>query len=411
MSRSPCRLFLGPCRGVSSAILLATLTIVAPASSLRAQDQDQLNDLLKIWAHHPLTGEVLPAETAHPVRVPYPIRGKVGDGEPDKLPYSISLEWEAPDYDGAPSADEIGNDLLGPATQLRILVGQREYEGDDWPVDVEVGRNYRNDDMFRIDPGQAFSRRMRGTGLYWDGEIDLPFDVMAETILLMRAVLERDGVVIDSVTTEIRPGMPELRFRSTIISENMGDMEGLRITGTVAGRTGLEFDEGYLTLSGRGEVTYEDFHIEARGASPIQACTFFTSTRGGYFRAREVVLFRDALPPLVPAPDPGAPLAVAESVFGIEPGIEESVRISCPNSPVDFPLPNILHFFAGFYSIHGGEVDGEPNEMDEARGGLVMTGWEAGEGDVIATRTYDRQGPVGPGTLIEETVLELVWVR
>lgn len=80
-------------------------------------------------------------------------------------------------------------------------------------------------------------------------------------------------------------------------------------------------------------------------------------------------------------------------------------------SPVKFPLPRVLHFYAGFYSIHGGEVEPFPNEMDEGRGGLVMGDWEPGEGDVIATRTYDREGPVGPGTLVEQTTLELRWAR
>jgi len=58
-----------------------------------------------------------------------------------------------------------------------------------------------------------------------------------------------------------------------------------------------------------------------------------------------------------------------------------------------------------------GQVEPFPNEASEERGGLVIGGWESGDGDVIATRTYDRQGPVGPGTLIERTTLELRWTR
>ena len=119
-------------------------------------------------------------------------------------------------------------------------------------------------------------------------------------------------------------------FCSTIISQNMQNAhEGPEITGTVAGRTGLEFADDYLKLSGRGEVTYEDFHVSMRALAPIGSCNFLTSTTDGYFTVPEIVLFRDSLPPPVSAPDPGAALSVDQAVFRIEPGIDESLTIDC----------------------------------------------------------------------------------
>ena len=38
-----------------------------------------------------------------------------------------------------------------------------------------------------------------------------------------------------------------------------------------------------------------------------------------------------------------------------------------------------------------------------------MTEWDPGEGDVIATKTYEREGPARNATLSERTTLELRW--
>ncbi len=79
------------------------------------------------------------------------------------------------------------------------------------------------------------------------------------------------------------------------------------------------------------------------------------------------------------------------------------------------PLP-LIHYFAAFYSIHGGEVDiigpsGDAtrpaNEMDESRGGLVMEGWSSGTGSILASKTYQRSGRRDKATLQEDTRFEL----
>jgi len=383
------------CPGVRSILrgLLGVLVILAgqtiPVRGIRAQDESAPS--VEITAQHPLTGAELSAETPHPVR------GVPGDGLPDRIPYAIIVRWERRSSRQYESLAEAENDarrvLASLEVELRVGDGaDLTVEPAFYPITYPLNR-----DVSSVYAGK--------------GEVALPSDLTPEQIVDFMLVLYQDGVPVDTFTTEIRPGMPELRFRSTIISDNMGDTEGLRLTGTASGRTGLEFAEDYLTLSGRGEVEYEDFQIEFRADNPMQNCTIATSTRDGYFRAVQVVLFTDSLPPPAPSPDTGADLAPNDVVFALEPGIGESATISCPGSPVNFPLPEVLHFFAGFYSIHGGEVDGQPNEMDEGRGGLVIDGWESGEGDVIATRTYSRRGSIGPGTLIEETVLELRWVN
>ncbi|MDH3272764.1 MAG: hypothetical protein OEN56_15605, partial [Gemmatimonadota bacterium] len=115
-----------------------------------------------------------------------------------------------------------------------------------------------------------------------------------------------------------------------------------------------------------------------------------------------------SLPSPVAAHESGQDLSVTEVVLALDPRIKETAKPNCGF----FPLPafRFNHFFAGFYSMHGGQVPGQTNEMDEARGGVVIGGWVPGMGRVIATRTYSRQGPLeGSGTLTEETTLELRW--
>ena len=116
--------------------------------------------------------------------------------------------------------------------------------------------------------------------------------------------------------------------------------------------------------------------------------------------------------------DGGLPVAPAESdhdlvpidvVLALDPGITERAVFEC--GVVQWPIPSLLSFYAGFYSIHGGKA-GYPNEMDEDRGGLVIKEWVPGAGNVIATRTYSRAGPLSNGAKIrEETTLELRWAE
>ena len=122
------------------------------------------------------------------------------------------------------------------------------------------------------------------------------------------------------------------------------------------------------------------------------------------------MLFKETLPPPVAAPENGPDLVPIDVVIAIDKGITESAVIQC--GPIPFPIPSLLSFYAGFYSIHGGQTGNHPNEVDEERGGFVIEEWVSGEGNVIATRTYSREGPIdGGGVLREETILELRWAE
>ncbi|RLC55562.1 MAG: hypothetical protein DRI30_07375 [Chloroflexi bacterium] len=366
------------------AVVVAAVALFLPAGSAGAQTID---DGLETAMHNPVTGKELSTAEDSPPENTYPVRGLIGDGVPDKIPYMFRVAYKSP-VPGGPTAEEIGDDLLWGNLTIEIHVSL-DPEGEDHSIEEEL--HPREGNL----PNTYFS------GL---GEIDLPFDVIREMAFEMQAILFRAGIPIDTFTTEIRPGMPEMTIRSTMTIDG-GD--ALNITSTVSGRTGLEFSSDYFTLSGRGSLDYEHFSVET--SAPPQ-CQIATSTTPGYWRAIEVVLFDESHPLPVAAPENGHDLVPIDVVMAIDKGITESAVIQC--GPIPFPLPTLLSFYAGFYSMHGGQTGNHPNEVDESRGGFVIEEWVAGEGNVIATRTYSREGPLdGDGVLREETFLELRWAE
>lgn len=170
----------------------------------------------------------------------------------------------------------------------------------------------------------------------------------------------------------------------------------MNITGTISGKTALEFSSDYLRLSGQGLIDYEDFVF----IPPNRGCTVNATWEGGFWRALDVVLadspeeFDASIESVGGFPPP------VEIVMALDPNIDETVSLQCGIASV--PIPGFKHFFPAFYSAHG-------DEMDEGRQGLVMTGWMPGEGDVIATRTYRRAVDIGGATITESTTVELRW--
>jgi hypothetical protein len=99
------------------------------------------------------------------------------------------------------------------------------------------------------------------------------------------------------------------------------------------------------------------------------------------------------------------PVVPERLILFIPPTISETLSTTCNGTTVSSPF---IHYFAGFYSFHGGELCGGENELDEDLGGLVITGWTAGPGDVLARKVYDRSCTEEEVTFTEETTIELV---
>jgi len=339
-----------------------------------------------IAGFHPMTGDGLPSDT------PYPVSGTPGDGVPDGFRWMIEVKFPR-------NLDLVDvRDLEN--TRIKITVFPVETGGDPLYRDGRmVGEQITNDPDW--DSAPVFGRSLLAKGGF-----DLPFDAIENMLLGYKAQLFRGGDTLASFFTQVTVGNPELTIHSTIVSDNLIG-EGDKVTGTVNGKTALALADDFRTLSGRGPLHYESFEIE----HTARQCTISKKTKDGSWGAVEIVL-PDSLPRPnsstdgeMSMPPPG------DAIIRVDPGINESAVIMCPPSP-PFPLPFILHFFAGFYSFHGGEF-GHANEMDEDRGGLVMPGWEAGSGNVIATKTYDRahqrteQGRFV--TFSERTILNLQW--
>jgi hypothetical protein len=184
-------------------VVLAALAI--SAEGLLAQDETDPS--IEMTAHHPLTGAQLPGET------PYPVRGVPGDGRQDDIPVSIVISYEAFSEPTGPS--RLARDLRDALLSLQIRFGGGgELDIDPgWHVASVEGELDRNINPWGGGPlSEVFA---------WEGVIPAGIDVPLGRALRMEAVLFRDDVPIDTFTTEIRPGMPELRFRSTIISQNI----------------------------------------------------------------------------------------------------------------------------------------------------------------------------------------------
>lgn len=387
-------------RFIPTALLMAALAL-APLGDLCAQDPaaegaaagaaEEAAEALTLTVNNGYTGKPLDTTT------PAPHQGQLGDGLPDRLGYNIIITDTARSDSGEP---ELAADLGSLSIKVIIYDGR----GVDQTPD---GRNtYASEEARQRAAWPLFEEYLvyhrtnnRRTDLH--GFIDLGFDLEVGAIYDFIAILERDGarqdsVPVDTFTTQFTPGMPVLSIRSTVTSGGGSGRESMRMTGKISGTSALEMSSDYLRLSGRGRIDYEDFVL-----IPPGGCDAGATWEGDYFwEVLEVVLadspeeFDASLESVGGFPPP------VEVVVALDPSIDEVVAIRC--GPVTVPIPGFKHFFPAFYSVHG-------DEMSEERRGLVMTGWMPGEGDVIATRTYERAVQIENVTITESTILELRW--
>ena len=338
---------------------------------------------------HPLTGEALPSS------IPYPFQGTAGDGIPDKIQYMIAIE----------STTELVDEALSQ-TDFR-----------QW-TDIRM-------DVWSFDDGQSGSSNSivrnrtehetysRGQTTYIMGEIDLSFDLSQLTSLAYSAALLKDGVVLDTFYTEIVAGNPILTIESSVATNGMVSGDALA-SSVVTGQTALVFEGDFGVMKGRGPLNYEKFEIDPDN----NRCTVTTSKQDGSWRAE--VVFPGNMSQIESRIDHGGSMpGPSEVIVLIEPNIKEKATIRCRGGfPPVLPLPMLIHFYSVFYSWHGGEIkaynesgrlERQPNEMNEGRGGLVMTDWQPGSGHIIATRTYKRRGKSKKVTFEEDTKLVLKW--
>jgi hypothetical protein len=356
---------------------------------------EAIDERLEIFGYNPVNGELLPGST------PYPFVGKPSDSDPDKIQWAVVISLPS---------DITGIEEYMENAQVGILIkptsSQDEEpdpnDADDWGA-YEPWRNF----IFGTTrPGRITK--------YLSGEIDLSFDVSQLQQLNFMAALIVNGGIIDTFNTEIIAGNPELTIHSKITSGGQ-IMSGALFYSEVSGRIPLAFEPDYSILKGRGPLTYEKFEIDPDD----ERCTISTKTSPDDWRVEVVfpaglTLLESSIDSFRYLPPP------LESVTMIGPKIKESATFRCPGGvPPILKYPKLIHFFASFMSFHGGEIPcydlvtrelvEQTNEMNRSRGGLIMTNWKPGTGNIIATRTYRRLGARGGATFEEDTKLVLRW--
>lgn len=319
------------------------------ASLALATGGDALRIREVVWIQHPLTKEDLPSETT----VPYPVVGQPEDGDADWIPYLIKVDG----VEGEPQG-------------FTVHVTVNGFAGDPKPL---------SDGTMLDSKGNVWQVK---------GEVSVPFDAQQgqEVEIKVEVDLPEGGQSKWEETVTL--GNPDLYFASEIKTRNIvGD--DIVLTSRVEAEFPLSFSSNLGTLVGRDDLIYKEFIAE----HPVPECSLPTTTTDGTLTIREVVY-----PPgqnEVPVPD--------EMLLFVPPLIKERLTIICPQGTIAF---DFIHWFAGFYSFHGGEL-GHENEVDEDRGGLVIQNWTAGADNVIAKKVYDRTGTEGEVAFSEKTTIEL----
>lgn len=301
-----------------------------------------------VYPRNPLTKEDLPQDA------PYPVVGQPEDGEPDDIPYLVKVDG----VDGDPAGFVVHVKVNGfsadpkPLSEGKAIDG----EGNVWQVKGKVPVT------FDAQQGQPIDVEVT---------VDLPeggkseWDEMAEL------------------------GNPELRYRSTIESEG-GQEPIVDIVSRVKSDFKLSLDEDLEKLTGDDDLSYEEFTVQVRSD-----CSVTTTTQDGTLEVVDGDFTWTEGQPAVPE----------RLVIFIPPTISETIIATCPEGT---GTQNTIHYFAAFYSFHGGELCGSENEVDEAAGGVVIRDWVPGSGEVMARKTYDRSCTVDEATFTENTVLELI---
>lgn len=301
-----------------------------------------------VFLQNPLTKEELPAN------FPYPVVGQPGDGAVDRIPFLIKVDGVEGNPAGFTVHVEV-NGISGPPVSL--ATGEAvDADGNAWQVKGEVPVT------FDAQQGQSIEIRAR---------VDLPEGGTSEW------------------DESAQLGNPALRFISMI--ETAGGMDPIvKVTSEVKAEFDLALDNNLEKLTGGDVLGYERFNVEVGGQ-----CTSSATTVDG----RLEVVDGDFVV------NQGEPAVPGRLILFIPPIIRENLLLVCNGFPVNLPF---IHYFAGFYSFHGGEVCGGGNEVDEALGGLVITGWQAGAAGVLARKEYDRSCTVDNVTFTERTTIDLV---
>ena len=350
-------------------------------------EEEANTTLAKVMGLDPFTKIQLPST------LPYPFRTEGGN----KIPYELLIRIPNANITSQNEIESIF-DQISVALHINL-----SGSGEPNPNSPEGLIDWARTNLYPI---------LSGEGFVIKGELDLSFNIEPGSVLGYWAYLLENQEIIDRFYTEVTTGAAELTINSTIQSFNMME-QGMSIRSVVSGKAALGFDATFSNLTGRGPLIYEVFTIETSQSQ----CSVSTTKTDGTWNVAEILL------PVANGQSYDLPLGANsatiappnEAVIFIEPTIKESAKIRCPPSPIAIPLP-LIHYFAVFYSMHGGEVDiigpsgnttRPPNEMDEGRGGLVMKDWSSGTGSILATKTYQRSGKRDKGTFEEDTRFEL----
>lgn len=310
---------------------------------------DELRIREIVWLRNPLTKEDLPTET------PYPVTGQLGDGQPDKIPYLVKVDG----VNGDPSGFVVKVTVNGFSAEPQQLIAgeQADGEGNVWTV---------------------------------KGEVLVPFDAQYGQEVDLHVVVDLPEGGKSEQEETVTLGNPEVNFVSTIESKNIVGDE-IRLTSTVESNVELRFIPEGPDFTGSDTLKYKMFVA----VHPDPGCSIPTSTTDGTLQVKGMVFPEGEMS--LPFPE--------EVVIYVPPSIKETLTIDCPGG--SFTL-SFIHWFAGFYSFHGGELGGE-NELDEDRGGLVIRNWTPGGDNVIARKVYDRSATDSDVDFSEKTTIELRW--
>ena len=344
---------------------------------------------------HPLTGQQLPTGMG------YPFQGKMGDGIKDKIHYFLKISL--PDSDG----DE-ENQLLNPVENYKFIVHIDRIQNEEPPIFSDfVPEDFAQVELISESEDPHYILK---------GVINLPYDINQTTRMDYYVALVENGEITNRFFTQITVNNPTLTLDSYVATYGHIS-EGIRAESEVFGQVQISFGAEFRSIGGSGPLNYERFEIDTDN----ERCTFNSTTTDGTWRVSGISFpLSDSLFPYASSSDTITSLLTPnEVIILIEPEIKEKGTLRCAGGiPPVLPFPRLIHYFAVFYSFHGGEIPcynesgnlvNQPNEMNEDRGGLVIGGWEPGIGKVIAKRSYIRKGKRRKTSFEENSQFELRW--
>lgn len=279
--------------------------------------------------------------------------------------------------------DGTASDGINDEIPFRILVdGVRAGASEQFTVHLSVDGS--EVEPFGLADGNQVSERA------WElaGMLDLGFDAMENQLIGLRAWVDLpdEGISEHAVSVRLTDREPlEIGFHSTMDFDWVG-------VGSTHGEV-----RATITL-----LPAEDPDTYFADAQPLEYVSYSQSIAGGGDCTIDAVLHDGTLA----VPQALVSLAQTE-VIVLPDGVAESISIQCGSSAPS--SLETIHWLAGWISFHSGELMGAENEFDEETFGWRIGDWQAGSGDVIARRVYDRQapGPEGGSTFTEHTTIEI----